>query len=171
MVVYNTTALHIATEKGHEQNVDYLLACGADINSLNAFDETPLIAAVSAQHQNEVIIKSLIAYTVKIESYNINITSEGFIKNKACIDESQILTAIKQKCLQKIQEMKSINIRKNLSFFDIFMLQKKDINTLARCANNPYVVKYQNKFSIYSSFIEKSIRLLSKLVKVVQNYC
>ncbi|WP_080571789.1 ankyrin repeat domain-containing protein [Orientia tsutsugamushi] len=163
----NTTALHIATEKGHEQNVDYLLACGSDINSLNAFDETPLIAAVSAQRQNEVIIKSLVAYTVKLESYNIHITSEGFIKNKACIDESQTLSTIKKQCLQKIQEMKSINIGKNLSFFEVFF-QKKDINTLARCANNPDIVKCQNRFPMYSSYIEKSIEEGESRAKLLQ---
>ncbi|WP_342637845.1 ankyrin repeat domain-containing protein [Orientia tsutsugamushi] len=162
-----TTALHIATEKVHEQNVDYLLACGADINSLNAFGDTPLTAAVSAHYQNEAIIKSLVAYTVKLESYNIHISSEGFIKNKACIDESPTLTEIKQKCLQEIQEMKSINIGKNLSFFEVF-IQKRNINMLARYANNPYIVAHQNKFSMYSSCIEKSIEEGKARTKLLQ---
>nr|WP_109227129.1 ankyrin repeat domain-containing protein [Orientia tsutsugamushi] len=163
----NTTALHIAAEQGHEQNVDYLLACGADINSLDYFGDTPLTASVSAHHQNEAIIKSLVAYTVKLESYNIRISSEGFIKNKACIDESPALTEIKQKCLQEIQEMKSFKIVSNLSFFEVF-IQKRNINILARCANNPYIAEHQCKFPIYYSFIEKSIEEGKARAKLLQ---
>ncbi|KJV72153.1 PRANC domain-containing protein, partial [Orientia tsutsugamushi] len=67
------------------------------------------------------------------------------------------LKELEQQCHKEIEEMKSISVGKNSSsFFDIFVLQK-DINTLARCANNPDVKKYQNKISMYSSFIEKSI--------------
>ncbi|KJV51165.1 PRANC domain protein [Orientia tsutsugamushi str. Gilliam] len=144
-----------------------MLACGADINSLDYFGDTPLTAAVSAHHQNEAIIKSLVAYTVKLESYNIHISSEGFIKNKACIDESPTLTEIKQKCLQEIQEMKSFKIVSNLSFFEVF-IQNRNINMLARYANNPNIVKCKNRFLMYSSCIEKSIEEGKSRAKLLQ---
>ncbi|WP_155730082.1 PRANC domain-containing protein, partial [Orientia tsutsugamushi] len=45
---------------------------------------------------------------------------------------------------------------------------QKDINTLARCANNPDIVLCQDKFSMYSSFIQKSIEKGKARAKLLQ---
>ncbi|WP_371222854.1 ankyrin repeat domain-containing protein [Orientia tsutsugamushi] len=141
-----------------------LLNGGANINaidttySLTSFKEVYIM--LMEGQKNKEVMELLVAEMVKLDHTGIKISEnnlEGFNVNKQLISESDLLKELEQQCHKEIDQMKSIFVGKNgMSFFDIFVLQK-DINTLARCANNPDIVKCQNKFSMYSSFIEKSI--------------
>ncbi|KJW07182.1 ankyrin repeat family protein [Orientia tsutsugamushi str. UT144] len=152
----------------HDCNFDIikflLLNGGANINAIDTtYSLTPFkevyIMLMEGQ-KNKEVMELLVAEMVKLDHSDIKISEsnlEGFNVNKQLISESELLKELEQQCHKEIEQMKSISVGENgLSFFDIFVLQK-DINTLARCANNPDIVKYQNKFSMYSSFIEKSI--------------
>ncbi|WP_232488854.1 PRANC domain-containing protein [Orientia tsutsugamushi] len=115
------------------------------------------------------MMKLLVTNIVKTEHCNaVDTNLSGFIQNKRLINESEDLKELEQQCHKEIEEMRSISVGENgKSFFDIFILQK-DINTLARCANNPDIVLCQDKFSMYSSFIEKSIKEGKARAKILQ---
>ncbi|KJV72265.1 ankyrin repeat domain-containing protein [Orientia tsutsugamushi] len=158
------TSFHYAASKCNIDIAKFLLNSGSNINLLNAMYSTPFIGAYNTfmtnQAQNKEVMELLVAEMVKLDHSGIKISEsnlEGFNVNKQLISESDLLKELEQQCHKEIEEMKSIRVGKNnLSFFDIFVLQK-DINMLARCANNSDIVKFQNKFSMYSSFIVKSI--------------
>ncbi|SPR10066.1 ankyrin repeat domain-containing protein [Orientia tsutsugamushi] len=155
---------HYVASKCNPDIIKLLLNSGSNLNLLNHTRNTPFMLAynmfVTNQAQNKEVMELLVAEMVKLDHSGIKISEsnlEGFNVNKQLISESDLLKELEQQCHKEIEEMKSIRVGKNnLSFFDIFVLQK-DINMLARCANNSDIVKFQNKFSMYSSFIEKSI--------------
>ncbi|KJV73824.1 ankyrin repeat domain-containing protein [Orientia tsutsugamushi] len=160
--VYSNTALYYAVEQSNIEMASILLSYGANLNFQCQLNVTPFEIAwvkyIDSPELHFEMMKLLITNIVKTEHCNaVDTNLSGFIQNKRLINESEDLKELEQQCHKEIEEMKSISVGKNSSsFFDIFVLQK-DINTLARCANNPDVKKYQNKFSMYSSFIEKSI--------------
>ncbi|WP_231108637.1 PRANC domain-containing protein, partial [Orientia tsutsugamushi] len=114
-------------------------------------------------------MKLLITHMVKTEHCNaVDTSSQGFVQNKRLVNASEALKKLEQQCHEEINQMKSIYVCSScFSFFDIFVLQK-DINTLARCANNPDIVLCQDKFSMYSSFIQKSIEKGKARAKLLQ---
>ncbi|WP_371253927.1 ankyrin repeat domain-containing protein [Orientia tsutsugamushi] len=171
----HNTPLHIATFNGHIDIIRLLLNYESDVNLLNRINETALRVAWIKYTNNQSekhleVVKLLVAHFVKIEQANLVYTSHslGFIQNKRLISESEELKELEQQCHKEIEEMKSIPVGKNCtSFFDIFVLQK-DKKVLTRCANNPNLVKCKNKFSMYSSFIEKTIEEGKARAKMLQ---
>ncbi|WP_371220405.1 ankyrin repeat domain-containing protein [Orientia tsutsugamushi] len=167
------TPLHLAISNGHIDIVRLLLNHEANITIQGQFYRTPFkiacIKYIENPEQNLEMMRLLITHIVKIERANlVDTSSSGFLENKDLISESEELNELEQQCHKEIDQMKSICISKNdSSFFDIFILQK-DINTLARCANNPDIAKCQNKFSMYSSCIEKSIEEGKVRAKLLQ---
>uniref|UniRef100_UPI0007E42B7F ankyrin repeat domain-containing protein n=1 Tax=Orientia tsutsugamushi TaxID=784 RepID=UPI0007E42B7F len=160
--VNGNTSLHFATAHRHIDIIRLLLNHEADVNLLSRFGETALEIANNRYHNNSIerfkIMKLLITHMVKTEHCNaVDTSSQGFVQNKRLVNASEALKKLEQQCHEEINQMKSIYVCSScFSFFDIFVLQK-DINTLARCANNPDIVLCQDKFSMYSSFIQKSI--------------
>ncbi|WP_371223210.1 ankyrin repeat domain-containing protein [Orientia tsutsugamushi] len=169
------TPFHYAASKCNIDIAKFLLNSGSNINLLNAMYSTPFIGAYNTfmtnQAQNKEVMQLLVAEMVKLDHTGIKISEsnlEGFNVNKQLISESEDLKELEQQCHKEIEQMKSISVGENgLSFFDIFVLQK-DINTLARCANNPDIVKCQNRFLMYSSCIEKSIEEGKARAKLLQ---
>ncbi|SPR15948.1 ankyrin repeat domain-containing protein [Orientia tsutsugamushi] len=167
------TALHYSVEKGDIHITNILLNHKANITIQNSFNHTPFkrcwMKYIENSEQNLEMMRLLITHIVKIERANlVDTNSPGFLQNKELISESEELNGLKQQCHKEIEEMKSIYVSKNdLSFFDIFVL-KKDMNILARCVNNPDIVRHQNKFSMYSPFIEKSIEEGKARAKLLQ---
>ncbi|KJV51874.1 PRANC domain-containing protein, partial [Orientia tsutsugamushi] len=150
-----------------------LLSYGANPNFQCHFNVTPFeIAWVKYIDNPELhfeMMKLLVTNIVKTEHCNaVDTNLPGFLHNKGLINESEQLKELEQQCHNEIEEMMSISVGENgKSFFDIFVLQK-DINTLARCANNPDIVLCQDKFFMYSSFIEKSIKEGKARAKMLQ---
>ncbi|WP_371223056.1 ankyrin repeat domain-containing protein [Orientia tsutsugamushi] len=171
--INNNTPLHLATANGHIDIIKLLLNHGSDVNLPSGVNETALeIAWIKYSEDPEQyfeIIRLLVTHMVKIEHANlVDTSSQGFVQNKSLINESEALKELEQRCHKEIKEMKYICIREsNLSFFDIFVLQK-DMKVLTRCANNPDIVKCQNRFPMYSSCIEKSIEEGKARTKLLQ---
>ncbi|SPR13775.1 ankyrin repeat-containing protein [Orientia tsutsugamushi] len=171
--VYSNTALYYAVEQSNIEMVRILLSYGANLNFQCHFNETPFeIAWVKYTDSPELhfeMMKLLVTNIVKTEHCNaVDTNLSGFIQNKMLINESEDLKELEQQCHKEIEEMMSISVGKNgSSFFDIFVLQK-DKKVLTRCANNLDIAKYQNKFSMYSSFIEKSIKEGKARAKLLQ---
>ncbi|BAG39672.1 ankyrin repeat-containing protein 05_03 [Orientia tsutsugamushi str. Ikeda] len=172
---YCSTPLHCAAHYCDIVTIKLLLKKGANLNVLDVTHSTPFADAYRMfmvdQETNKGVMQLLVTEIVKLEHLGIKISGsdlEGVNLNKQLINESKQLKELEQQCHKEIKKMKSICVSKNdSSFFDIFVLQK-DINTLARCANNSDIVKYQNKFSMYSSFIEKSIKEGKARAKMLQ---
>ncbi|WP_231966244.1 PRANC domain-containing protein [Orientia tsutsugamushi] len=171
--VYSNTALYYAVEQSNIEMASILLSYGANPNFQCHFNVTPFEIAwvkyIDSPELHFEMMKLLVTNIVKTEHCNaVDTNLSGFIQNKRLINESGDLKELEQQCHKEIEEMKSISVGENgKSFFDIFVLQK-DINTLARCANNPDIVKCQDKFSMYSSFIEKSIKEGKARAKLLQ---
>ncbi|BAG40607.1 ankyrin repeat-containing protein 06_04 [Orientia tsutsugamushi str. Ikeda] len=169
------TPLHFAISNGHIDIVRLLLNHESDVNLISKFNETALDVAWIKYTENLeqsylATVRLLITHIVRIEHANlVDTSSQGFLHNKGLINESEQLKELEQQCHKEIEEMCSISVGSSscLSFFDIFVL-KKDMNILARCANNPDIVRHQNKFSMYSPFIEKSIEEGEKRAKLLQ---
>ncbi|KJV74591.1 ankyrin repeat-containing protein [Orientia tsutsugamushi] len=170
---YSSTALYYAAEQSNVEMVRLLLSYGANPNLQCHFNQTPFERAwvkyINSPELHFEMMKLLVTNIVKTEHCNsVDTNLLGFLHNKELINESEQLKELEQQCHKEIEEMKSIRVGKNnLSFFDIFVLQK-DIDTLARCANNPDIVLCQDKFSMYSSFIEKSIKEGKARAKMLQ---
>ncbi|WP_371253361.1 ankyrin repeat domain-containing protein [Orientia tsutsugamushi] len=171
--VYSNTALYYAVEQSNIEMASLLLSYGANLSFQCHFNMTPFEIAVAKYMGNHDLylemIKLLITHIVKTEyCRDVDTHLSGFIQNKRLINESEQLKELEQQCHKEIEQMQSICVRKNgPSFFDIFILQK-DINTLARRANNPDIVKCQNRFPMYSSCIEKSIEEGKARTKLLQ---
>ncbi|WP_371220371.1 ankyrin repeat domain-containing protein [Orientia tsutsugamushi] len=167
------TALHYSVEKNDIPITNLLLNHNADITIQGQFNHTPFKRAwmkyIANPAQNLEMMRLLITHMVKTERADlVDITSSGFVQNKDLISESEDLKELEQQCHEEIKQMQSICVRKNgPSFFDIFVL-KKDMNILARCANNSDIVKCQNRFLMYSSCIEKSIEEGKVRAKLLQ---
>ncbi|SPR04237.1 ankyrin repeat domain-containing protein [Orientia tsutsugamushi] len=169
------TPFHYAASKCNIDIAKFLLNSGSNINLLNAMYSTPFIGAYNTfmtnQAQNKEVMQLLVGEIVKLEHCSLEISKidlEGFELNKQLVNASKPLKELEQQCHNEIKQMCSISVGSScLSFFDIFVL-KKDINMLARCANNPDIVKHQNKFSMYSSFIEKSVEKGKARAKLLQ---
>ncbi|KJV91032.1 ankyrin repeat domain-containing protein [Orientia tsutsugamushi] len=171
--VYSNTALYYAVEQSNIEMASLLLSYGANLSFQCHFNMTPFEIAVAKYMGNHDLylemIKLLITHIVKTEyCSDVDTHLSGFIQNKRLINESEDLKELEQQCHNEIKQMCSISVGSScLSFFDIFVLQK-DINMLARCANNPDIVLCQNKFSMYSSFIEKSVEKGKARAKLLQ---
>ncbi|KJV56246.1 ankyrin repeat domain-containing protein [Orientia tsutsugamushi] len=171
--VYSNTALYYAVEQSNIEMASILLSYGANPNFQCHFNVTPFEIAwvkyIDSPELHFEMMKLLVTNIVKTEHCNaIDTNLSGFIQNKRLISESELLKELEQQCHKEIEEMKSISVRQNgLSFFDIFIL-KKDMNILARCANNPYIAEHQCKFPIYYPFIEKSIKEGKARAKLLQ---
>ncbi|WP_371219266.1 ankyrin repeat domain-containing protein [Orientia tsutsugamushi] len=169
----NNTALHYSVEKNFILITNLLLNHEANITIQGQFNHTPFkrawIKYIENPERHLEMMRLLITHMVKIEHDNlVDTTSSGFLQNKELINESEPLKEFEQQCHKEIEEMKSISVSQNgLSFFDIFIL-KKDMNILARCANNSDIVKCKNRFLMYSSCIEKSIEEGKSRAKLLQ---
>ncbi|WP_371222040.1 PRANC domain-containing protein [Orientia tsutsugamushi] len=171
--MYSNTALYYAVEQSNIEMASLLLGYGANLSFQCHFNMTPFEIAVAKYMGNHDLylemIKLLITHIVKTEyCSDVDTHLSGFIQNKRLINESEDLKELEQQCHNEIKQMCSISVGSScLSFFDIFVLQK-DINMLARCANNPDIVKCQNRFPMYSSCIEKSIEEGKARAKMLQ---
>ncbi|WP_371254035.1 ankyrin repeat domain-containing protein [Orientia tsutsugamushi] len=167
------TALHYSVENSNISITNLLLNHNADITIQGKFSHTPFrrawIKYIENPERHLEMMRLLITHMVKIERANlVDTSSPGFLENKELVSESEELKGLEQQCHKEIEEMRSICVSKNnSSFFDIFVLQK-DMNILARCANNPDIVKCQNRFPMYSSCIEKSIEEGKERAKLLQ---
>nr|WP_064591217.1 ankyrin repeat domain-containing protein [Orientia tsutsugamushi] len=170
---YSSTAIYYAAEQSNVEMVRLLLSYGANPNLQCYFNQTPFERAWVKYIDNPELhfemMKLLVTNIVKTEYCNpVDTNLSGFIHNKGLINESEQLKELEQQCHNEIKQMCSISVGSScLSFFDIFVLQK-DINTLARCANNPDIVKCKNRFIMYSSCIEKSIEEGKVRAKLLQ---
>lgn len=171
--VYSSTALYYAAEQSNVEMVRLLLSYGANPNLQCYFNQTPFERAwvkyINSPELHFEMMKLLVTNIVKTEHCNaVDTNLSGFLHNKGLINESEDLKELEQQCHNEIKQMCSISVGSScLSFFDIFVLQK-DMNILARCANNPDIVKHQNNFSMYSCFIEKSVEKGKARAKLLQ---
>ncbi|WP_371220764.1 PRANC domain-containing protein [Orientia tsutsugamushi] len=171
--VYSNTALYYAVEQSNIEMTSILLSYGANPNFQCHFNVTPFEIAwvkyIDSPELHFEMMKLLVTNIVKTEHCNaVDTNLSGFIQNKRLINESEQLKELEQQCHNEIKQMCSISVGSScLSFFDIFVLQK-DMNILARCANNPDIVKHQNNFSMYSCFIEKSVEKGKARAKLLQ---
>ncbi|KJV73780.1 ankyrin repeat domain-containing protein [Orientia tsutsugamushi] len=156
------TPLHLATANGHIDIIRLLLNHGSDVNLPSGTNDTALWIAWIKFSENPrqyfEIIRLLISRSAIIEHLKlVDTNSQGFLQNKSLISEISSLNAFEQQCHAEIKQMKSFCVGSSgFSFFDMFVL-KKDINTIARCANNLGIVEHMYKFDMYFSLIEEAV--------------
>ncbi|KJV72236.1 ankyrin repeat domain-containing protein [Orientia tsutsugamushi] len=141
-----------------------LLKEGANLNVIDITGITPFREVYTMfmedQEKNREVMQLLVAEIVKLDHSGVKIsesTLEGFNFNKQLISGSDLLKELEQKCYKEIEQMKStLDSESNLSFFDIFILEK-DKGVLARLAYDLDLIKIKGEFCMYSPFIERAI--------------
>ena len=67
--VHNSNhALHIAVEEGHIQTVQLLVDCGADVNVLNEYGQTPLHTAAGGERDCPELCSILLEHNAKVDT-------------------------------------------------------------------------------------------------------